>query len=129
MAYVLKLSISLIPIQGITTRVLAVKHADRLRLFFMEPFLSGNSQAGRRPHIRNVHVLVPVIVEIEPACAHACSDVLNSRFCGDRREFPIAAVAVQIVSPEVVGHVQIRRAVGVVVAPGARETKAVVIRV
>src|ERR1700676_4495811 len=128
-AYVFKLAISLISIQRIAACVPAIKRADSLRVFFMKMFLLGNSHASRGPHVRNVHVLVAVVVEIKPARAHPCPDVLDARFRGYHGEFSVAIVTVKIVSPEVVGHIQVWRAVGVVVAPGARETIAVVVRV
>src|ERR1700688_4510442 len=102
----------------------AIKPADSLRLLLMKILLFGNSHAGRGPHVCNEYVLVAVVVKIEPARAHPGPDVLDARFRGDCGEFSVAVVAVQVVPSEVIGHIQVWRAVGVVITPGARETKA-----
>ncbi len=93
-AYVLKLTVALIPIQRIAPRVSAVQGADIFRVPLVKNLLLRNSLAGGGPHVGDVDVLIPVVVEVEPACAHAGARVLNAGFAGDGGEGSVPVVAV-----------------------------------
>ena len=79
-AYVLEFSVLLIAVQRVAMCVLAVKCADVLGVFFMKGVLFRDADAGGRPHVRNINILISGIVEIEPGCAHPCAGFLDARF-------------------------------------------------
>jgi len=89
--------------------------------------LSKRSHAGRNPHACGVDILVSVVVEVQPACAHAGSGLIHPCFFRNRSECPVAIAAVEIVTAKVVHHVQVRPAVRVEVAPGTGEAVTIVV--
>ena len=74
--------------------------ADVLRIFFVKNILFGNTKAGGRPHIGNVDVLLPVVVEIEPTRAHPGAYVFDAGLRGNGGELPASIVAIEIASSE-----------------------------
>jgi hypothetical protein len=129
LADVLKPSIPQVSIERIASRVPPVECADFFRRFFVKALLAGNPLARGRPHVGNVDILFAVVIKVRPARAHSSPRVVDVGFACDRSERPITVVAVQVAAPKIVGHVKIWQAVGSVVAPGARETIAVVLSV
>jgi len=95
----------------------------------VKPRLFRDSNASARPHRSTVDIRLVVVVEIEPGSAHPRSDVFDACLCGDGGEFSSAIIAVQIVSSEVVGHVEVQKTITVVVAPGARKAVPVVVHI
>src|SRR5277367_4589218 len=104
-----------------------VERADILRGFFMKARLLRDSLACGRPHIGDIDVLLTVVIEIGPACAHSGSRTVDAGFGRDSRECAVAIVPVQVTAPEIVSHAEIGQVVARVVAPGAGETIAVVL--
>ena len=95
--------------------------------------LRGHTLAGRRPHVSDIQVELLVIVGIEPCDAHARPDILDAGF---RRLIPEvhvvidpAAIAVQVVPPEVVRDVQVEPAVLIGIAPSAGKAESMVVLV
>src|SRR5580765_6858194 len=107
--------------------MLAVEVADVFGIFFMKGLLFGNPNAGGGPHIRYVDVLIPMVVEIEPACAHACANIFHTCFSGNGGKSSVAVVAVKIAASEIVGHVQIGKAVALRIAPCTSEAVTIVV--
>ena len=127
--YIFKLSVPQISVKRIPARVLAIESADILWLELMKFLLLRNPQAGRGPHLGNVDVLFAVIVEVEPGGAHSGADIVHVRCGCNRSECPVAVIAIEIVAPKVVRHVQAGAAVRVIVAPGAGEAVAIILDV
>src|SRR5882724_2644574 len=109
--------------------MLAIQGTNLLRFVFVKDLLFRNSQASSRPHVGGINVLLAVAIKIEPAGAHPRADFINASSCGDRCKSSFAVVAIEIVPPKVVDHIQIWRTIAVCVAPGASKTVAVVLRI
>src|SRR6266849_3258524 len=109
--------------------MLPVKSANVLSFFFVKTLLLGNAKARSRPHVRHVRVRSAVVIEIEPACAHPRAGILYARLSGYGSKCSIAMVAIQIAAPEIVGDIEARASAGIIVAPGARKTVAIVVDV
>src|SRR5207244_7574177 len=102
---------------------------DGFRFLFVKDFLLRNPDPRGRPHVCNVNILVPVVVKIKPAHPHASANVFYTSVARDRGEGAVTIVAIEIVSPEIVGNVEVRPAISVVVAPGTGEAVAIVVDV
>src|SRR5205085_2262089 len=113
-------------IQRVTGHVTPVTGTNLFRRLAVEIRLTKNTHAICHPHPRSVNILVSVIVEIQPAGAHAGADVIDTRFRRDGRKGSIAIVSVQIVAAEVIHDVQIRPAITVVVVPAAGKTVTII---
>src|SRR5437763_6005387 len=95
----------------------------------METLLLRNAQACGRPHVRDVNVLLPIAVGVQPARAHSRAYIFDSRLSRDGSKRSVAVIAIQIASPEVVGDVKIGPAIAVVIAPGTCKAVTIVINV
>ena len=85
--------------------MLAIQGAKIFRLVRMKQLFFRDPHASRGPHIADVHVLIAIIVEIEPACAHSGADVFDVALAGDGHECPIAIVEVKVAASKIVGDV------------------------
>jgi hypothetical protein len=94
-----------------------VEGPDLFRLSGVKVWIFEDAHACRDPHSRSVNVLLPVIVEIKPACAHTGSGLVHLSFFGNGSKSAVPIIPVEIVTAEVIDHVQIRPAVRVAVAP------------
>src|SRR5438094_9717286 len=97
-------SIAQILVERVASRMLLIERANVRSFVFVKPSLAGNSLPGSGPHVGNVDVLMAVIVEIRPRCAHAGADVVGASFFGDRGERSVALVTVEIATAKVVCH-------------------------
>jgi hypothetical protein len=64
-----------------------------------------NSHAGSNPHSRGVDVLRAVVVEVQPACTHACAGFIDAGFTGNGRKSSIRVVAIENVAAKIVDDV------------------------
>src|SRR5919108_81758 len=109
--------------------MLVVQRANVFRLSFVKARVLRDANAGSGPHGGAVKILLSVMVKIAPASAHASANVFDAGFRGDTGKSSVALVAIKIVAAEVVGNVEVRVTVGIVVAPGASKTEAVIVDV
>ncbi len=81
---------------------------------------------GIGPHVRHIQVRSAVAIVIKPRSTHPWTNVFYASLA---RKVPklASAVLIQILAPEIIRHVQIGPTVVVIVAPGRRETKPVVV--
>src|SRR6202008_578977 len=86
-------------------------------------FLRRDPWASGSPHIGDVQIVRAVVVVVEPADAHASSNILDSRRGGNIGESFVAPVPVEILATEIVNHIKIGPAITVAVPPST--TKAV----
>ena len=88
--------------------------------------ISCNSLPRSGPHIRHIQIGTPIAIVIEPGGAHAGSDIFHARF---RRLVPkpAATVSVEVISSEIVGHVEIGPTIAIEIAPCRREAEAVIV--
>src|SRR3984893_9147209 len=108
--------------QGVARGMFAIEVANRFARLFLKILLLRNPQSRPRTHIRNVKVLPPIIVKIQPATAHAGAHILSARLRRDIRKCAVAIGAIQILASKIVDHIQIGPLIAVVIAP--RTTKA-----
>src|SRR5207247_5151085 len=128
-ALVFKLSRALIAEKGVAPGVLAEERADALGRVLHEQLLHSDALAGGRPHVRDVQVLVPIVVVVEPADAHAGAEIFNPGFPGNVGESAVTVVAIEVFPSKIVGHVEVGPAVVVVVCPSAGKAEAIVVLV
>src|SRR6266498_3414346 len=107
----------------------AIHRANISRVFCMEAFLGRNTESRCRPHVRDINILIAITVEVQPTRTHARAHVLNSCLSRNGRKCAVTVIPIQIASAEVIGNIQIRPAIGVVVSPRAREAVAIIVNV
>ena len=115
--------------QRVASGVLATQGAHFFRRILLENVLRRDAQSRSRPHVSDVKIVGSIIVIIEPANAHACADIFNSRLRRDIRERSVSIVAVKILSAEVVHHVEIGPAIAVVITPATAKAVASIVSI
>src|SRR6516164_16461 len=95
--HILELAIPEISIQRIAGHVTLVKRSDLFWLLGLERRLTKNAYARRDPHASSINILVAVIVEVQPACAHPSANVIDVGRGGNGRKGPVVIVPVEIV--------------------------------
>src|SRR5438445_11272836 len=93
-------SIAQILVERIASRMLLIERANVRSFVFVKSSLARNSLPGSGPHVGNVDVLMAVIVEIRPRCAHAFADVVDASFFGDRGESSVSPLAGEVAGPK-----------------------------
>src|SRR4029077_12135876 len=91
--------------QGISHGVFAIECAHWFRRIFLETFLARDAFARGGPHVGDVKIFEAVTVIVEPADAHPCADVLDSRLPGNISKRSVAVVAVEILPAKVVDDI------------------------
>src|ERR1700677_4041562 len=120
---------ALVAVKRIAGIVLLINRADG-RVHSRKKAIAGSdSLAFVQPHIGNVHVLPAVVVIVEPAGAHARSIVLYACSTGNIGKGAVSVVAIEVLTPKIVGYINVWPAVVVIVTPGHRKTKAIVVGV
>src|SRR5690242_9394419 len=102
----------------------AVQHSGSLGSVFLKHCLRRNTLASGGPHVGHVEVLAAIVVVVEPTDAHAGANVFDAGLRGHVGKRPIAIVAVEILTAEVVDHVKIGPPVAIVVTPSTAEAVA-----
>src|SRR5579871_732163 len=126
---VLECAVSLIPVQGIALHVTVIKSTKTFWLTRMKLRVLKHAHTRRDPHSSRVDILYAAIVDIEPTGAHTRARFVDVSLAGNRSKRPVAVVAIEVVSPEVVYDVQIRPAVSIAVSPRTRKAVAVVLNI
>src|SRR6516162_10130096 len=99
---ILELAVSQVSIQRIAEHMPSIQSTSLLRLFPVKVRLTPNTHPGSHPYARRVNILMAVIVVIEPAGAHAGTDIIDTRFGGNRRERSVSIIPVEIVAAKVI---------------------------
>src|ERR1043166_3562689 len=95
----------------------------------MKQLTCRNAMACGGPHVGNIDVLFPFIVEIAPASAHAGARNIYMGFRGRGGERSITIGALQVAAAKTVGNIEVGPAVSADVSPGAGEAVAVILRI
>ena len=127
-AHGFKRSSSGVPVQGVSFRVAAVSRRGGPAPDGPEGGVPGDPLAGRRPHVGHIEIQMAVPIEVEPGGTHARARVLHASFRGDVPESAVREL-VQIVAAEIVGDIEFRPTVLVIIAPSCGEAVAVVVLV
>lgn len=127
--HILKLTVPQISIQRITNHVPLVKRTEVFGFLSVKGRLTKNAHACRNPHAGSVDIRIAIIVEVQPARAHACTDAIDIGLRGDSRKRSVTVVSVEIVAAKIIHDVQVGQLSRGEVSPDAGETVSIVIDV
>jgi hypothetical protein len=107
--------------------VLPVKRAHSRIDSGQKLIVGGDAPAGSEPHIGDVQILTAIVVDVHPAGTHTGPVIFDACFLRNVGEGAVSVVAVEILPPEVVCHMEVRPSVIVVIAPRCGKRKAIVV--
>ena len=85
--------------------------------FFQPRDLLGDAAARIAIHVRDVKIVMAIIVVISPGSTHGIAVGGDTRLCGDICETARAIVTKQHIETPIVGDVEIRTAIPIVISP------------